>query len=418
MNYKNYSDISFIEKGINELAKLTEPNRPYTRLVFSNEFYQAREWLHKEYLSLGLSISTDEAGNLIGLLESKLNTDRVVIIGSHIDTVTAGGRYDGIAGVVSALNVIKYIIEKNIELPFNLAVYDYLGEELNSWGVSCIGARGIGGFLNKDILNRVDTCGRVLSQEIDKIGGNSNLLSAPLSKIKNIVACLELHIEQGKVLEKNNLEIGIVRSIPNISRHNVIIKGQAGHSGTVLMNERVDALVVASELIIYVNSIALEISMESNSHFVATVGKINVYPNSATIIPGVIDLTIDLRSVSDIAREKFLDGIKNKLIFLEKKYECELHINDLAFAPYVEMDKNINSLFKKSCNYFNLSSKLMDSGAGHDTAHLARVAPASMIFIPCKGGLSHCPEELAKLDDIAKGTAVITKLVLGLAKIN
>ena len=418
MDYKNYSDSSFIEKGINELAKLTEPNRPYTRLVFSNEFYQAREWLHKEYLSLGLSISTDEAGNLIGLLESKLNTDNVVIIGSHLDTVPAGGRYDGIAGVVSALNVIKYIIEKNIELPFNLAVYDYLGEELNSWGVSCIGARGIGGFLNKDILNRVDSYGRVLSQEIDKIGGNSNLLSAPLSKIKNIVACLELHIEQGKVLEKNNLEIGIVRSIPNISRHNVIIKGQAGHSGTVLMNERVDALVVASELIIYVNSIALEISMESNSHFVATVGKINVYPNSATIIPGVIDLTIDLRSVSDIAREKFLDGIKNKLIFLEKKYECELHINDLAFAPYVEMDKNINLLFKKSCNYFNLSSKLMDSGAGHDTAHLARVAPASMIFIPCKGGLSHCPEELAKLDDIAKGTAVITKLVLGLAKIN
>lgn len=418
MDYKNYSDISFIEKAINELAKLTEPNRPYTRLVFSNEFYQAREWLHKEYLSLGLSISTDEAGNLIGLLESKLNTDSVVIIGSHLDTVPAGGRYDGIAGVVSALNVIKYIIEKNIELPFNLAVYDYLGEELNSWGVSCIGARGIGGFLNKDILNRVDSCGRVLSQEIDKIGGNSNLLSAPLSKIKNIVACLELHIEQGKVLEKNNLEIGIVRSIPNISRHNLIIKGQAGHSGTVLMNERVDALVVASELIIYVNSIALEISMESNSHFVATVGKINVYPNSATIIPGVIDLTIDLRSVSDIAREKFLDGIKNKLIFLEKKYECELHINDLAFAPYVEMDKNINLLFKKSCNDFNLSSKLMDSGAGHDTAHLARVAPASMIFVPCKGGLSHCPEELAKLDDIAKGTAVITKLVLGLAKIN
>jgi N-carbamoyl-L-amino-acid hydrolase len=418
MDYKNYSDSSFIEKGINELAKLTEPNRPYTRLVFSNEFYQAREWLHKEYLSLGLSISTDEAGNLIGLLESKLNTDNVVIIGSHLDTVPAGGRYDGIAGVVSALNVIKYIIEKNIELPFNLAVYDYLGEELNSWGVSCIGARGIGGFLNKDILNRVDSYGRVLSQEIDKIGGNSNLLSGPLPKIKNIVACLELHIEQGKVLEKNNLEIGIVRSIPNISRHNVIIKGQAGHSGTVLMNERVDALVVASELIIYVNSIALEISMESNSHFVATVGKINVYPNSATIIPGVIDLTIDLRSVSDIAREKFLDGIKNKLIFLEKKYECELHINDLAFAPYVEMDKNINLLFKKSCNYFNLSSKLMDSGAGHDTAHLARVAPASMIFVPCKGGLSHCPEELAKLDDIAKGTAVITKLVLGLAKIN
>ena len=194
MDYKNYSDSSFIEKGINELAKLTEPNRPYTRLVFSNEFYQAREWLHKEYLSLGLSISTDEAGNLIGLLESKLNTDNVVIIGSHLDTVPAGGRYDGIAGVVSALNVIKYIIEKNIELPFNLAVYDYLGEELNSWGVSCIGARGIGGFLNKDILNRVDSYGRVLSQEIDKIGGNSNLLSAPLSKIKNIVACLELHI--------------------------------------------------------------------------------------------------------------------------------------------------------------------------------------------------------------------------------
>jgi len=414
MDFNNFSNVSFIEKGINDLEKITEHDRPYTRLVFSKEFYQARDWLGEQFNLLDLAISKDEAGNLIGLYKSKVKTDKVVIIGSHIDTVPSGGRFDGIAGVVSALNVIKYIKEHDIDLPFNLAVYDYLGEELNDWGISCIGSRGIAGVLNEDILSRTDSSGRVLSQEIDKIGGNSKLLNGPLPIIKNIIACLELHIEQGKVLENNKIDIGIVRSIPSISRYTVNISGQAGHSGTILMNQRADALIVASEIIIFVNKLALKLSRKSNQHFVATIGKINVYPNSAAIIPGLVELTIDLRAVSKNSRNEFINTLEKKITSINEASECKATVKDIAYAPYVEMNKDLNVLFKNSSDYFGLSSNIMDSGAGHDTAQLARVVPASMIFISCKDGLSHCPEEFAKITDIAKGTAVLIKMILNL----
>ena len=417
MDYKNFSDISFIEKGINDLEKLTEQNKPYTRLVFSKEFYAGRDWLTKQFELLELETSVDEAGNLVGLLKSNIKTNELVIIGSHIDTVPSGGRYDGIAGIISALNVIKYIRENKIDLPYNIAIYDYLGEELNDWGISCLGSRGIAGLLNEDVFARTDIMGRVLGEEINKVGGQSKLLKSPLPIVKDIIACLELHIEQGKVLENDEIEIGVVRSIPSISRHLVSISGQAGHSGTVLMNQRSDSLVVASKLIIFINEVALKLSQESNQHFVATVGKINVHPNSAAIIPGFVDLTIDLRAVSNSSRNEFLEAIKNKIISLNEMNEHEVLITDLAFAPYIEMDKKLISSFLKSCDYFGFSKKIMDSGAGHDTAQLARVVPSAMIFIPCENGLSHCPEEFAKLSDIAKGTAVLVKLILDLAKL-
>ena len=417
MDYKKFSDISFIEKGINDLQKITEQNRPYTRLVFSKEFNGGRVWLTKQYKLLELETSVDEAGNLVGLLKSNIKTNELVIIGSHIDTVPAGGRYDGIAGVIAALNVIKYIKDNKIDLPFNIAVYDYLGEELNDWGISCLGSRGIAGLLTEDIFLRTDTMGRVLGKEIDKIGGQTKCLKAPLPIVKDIIACLELHIEQGKILENDEIEIGIVRSIPSISRHLVSVTGQAGHSGTVLMNQRADALVVASQLIIFINEVALKLSQESNQHFVATVGKINVHPNSAAIIPGFVDLTIDLRTVSNNSRDQFLKTIKDKIKSLNEKNEYKVSITDLAFAPYIEMNKELISSFIKSCDYFGFSKKIMDSGAGHDTAQLARVVPSSMIFIPCENGFSHCPEEFAKLSDIAKGTAVLVKLILDLAEL-
>ena len=416
MEFDIKSNISFIQKRINELEKITEQEQPFTRLVFSKEFYDGRSWLNKQYKSLNLSISTDEAGNLIGLLKADSKTDKVVLIGSHIDTVPSGGRYDGIAGVVSALCVMNHVIKNNINLPFNLAIYDYLGEELNDWGTSCIGSRGIAGALHEEILSRKNTAGLVLKEEIDKIGGNSKLLNKPLQIVENILACLELHIEQGKILEDRNIDIGVVRSIPSISRFSVTVNGQAGHSGTNLMNQRSDALVTASEIISFVNKSALKLSQKSNQHFVATIGKINVHPNSAAIIPGLVEMTIDLRATSQNSRQEFLNILKKKISLLNDTSSCKINIEDIAFAPFVEMDKDLIHLFKNCANSLGLSSNIMDSGAGHDTAQLSRVVPAGMIFIPCKNGLSHCPEEYAEVSDISKGTAVLWKMVKNLAE--
>ena len=406
---------SYIENKINDLEKLTDEDRPYTRLVFSKKFYEARSWLSEQFNLLGLSITTDEAGNLIGLLKSKKDTNKVVIVGSHIDTVPSGGRYDGTAGVISGLCLIKHIKENNIELPFNLAIYDYLGEELNEWGTSCIGSRGIAGALNEDILSRQNSSGQILKEEINKIGGNAKLLNKPLPVIKNILACLELHIEQGKILEDRKIDIGIVKSIPSISRFKVTVTGQAGHSGTILMNQRADALVTASEIITFVNKLALKISKNSNQHFVSTIGKIDVHPNSAAIIPGLVEMTIDLRATSQNSRQEFINTLEQKILSINENNDCKIKMKDIAFAPFVEMDKELIALFKKSSDSLGFSSNIMNSGAGHDTAQLSRVAPAAMIFIPCKDGLSHCPEEYAEVSDIAKGTEVLYNMIENLA---
>ncbi len=418
MDFNAEANISFIKKKINELEKMTDPDNPYTRIVFSDKFYEARSWLKNEYYKLGLIVSTDDAGNLIGLLKSKTDTDKVVIIGSHIDTVPSGGRFDGIAGVVAALCVVKHINDNDINLPFNLAVYDYLGEELNDWSISCIGTRGMIGALNEDILSRSNSSGNILKDEIDKIGGNSKSLAKPFSMIENIVACLELHIEQGKVLEKKKINIGVVRSIPCISRFSVEINGQAGHSGTILMDQRNDALVSASEIITFVNKLALRLSKESNQHFVSTIGKINVHPNAAAVIPGKVEMTIDLRASSKSSREQYLKELEKQINTMNQSGPCKIEMKNIAYAPYVEMDKELVKLFKESSDDYGFSNIIMDSGAGHDTAHLSRVAPASMIFVPCKEGLSHCPEEFAEISDISKGTAVLFKTVEKLANLN
>ena len=418
MDFSAQSNISFIKQKIDELEKMTDEDNPYTRIVFSKKFYEARSWLKNEYQKLGLLVSTDDAGNLIGFLNSKIDTDKVVIIGSHIDTVPSGGRFDGIAGVVAALCVVKHIKENEINLPFNLAVYDYLGEELNDWSISCIGTRGMIGALNEDILSRSNSSGNILKDEIDKIGGNSKSLTKPFSMIKNIIACLELHIEQGKVLEEKKIDIGIVRSIPSISRFSVEVNGQAGHSGTILMDQRADALVTSSEIIAFVNKIALRLSKESNQHFVSTIGKINVHPNAAAIIPGKVEMTIDLRASSKSSREQYIKELKKQIKTMNQSGPCEIEMKNIAFAPYVEMDKELVKLFKVSSDEYGFSNIIMDSGAGHDTAHLSRVAPASMIFVPCKEGLSHCPEEYADTSDISKGTAVLFKMVEKLARSN
>ena len=165
---------SYIERCVNELAEITEQDSPYTRLVFSQEFDKAREWLRFEFEKLDLTGRTDNAGNLIGSYRSGELTDKKVMIGSHLDTVKSGGRFDGVAGIVASLAILKEFRENNVQFPFDIELYDYLGEELNDWNTSCLGTRAMTGLLDDEILRRTDGAGRVLKNEIDRVGGNSD----------------------------------------------------------------------------------------------------------------------------------------------------------------------------------------------------------------------------------------------------
>ena len=405
---------SYIERCVNELAEITEQDSPYTRLVFSQEFDKAREWLRFEFEKLDLTVRTDNAGNLIGSYKSGELTDKKVMIGSHLDTVKSGGKFDGVAGIVASLAILKEFRENNVQLPFDIELYDYLGEELNDWNISCLGTRAMTGLLDDEILRRTDGAGRVLKNEIDRVGGNSDKLAEMFECFANVIACFELHIEQGRVLERTEKDIGIVKSIPSISRHSIQINGRAGHSGTTLMNERKDALVGASQLITFINNEATKISGEANRHFVATIGKIDNYPNAATIIPSKVEMLLDLRVVEANQREEFLNRLRVEVEAVSLSKEISVKFCDVAYSPFVELNQDLNSLIEKSIRAEGHSYVYMDSGAGHDTAHLARVAPASMIFIACKDGLSHCPEEFALIEDIQKGAEVISRSILGL----
>ncbi len=410
----NFVDLKFIEKCVSQFANCTEKDRPFTRLVFSEEFIQGRALLTQKFKELNLITKVDDAGNLVGTYKSSANASNKILIGSHIDTVAYGGKYDGIAGVISGLAIIKSLLDNDIELPFDIEVYDYLGEELNDWNMSCIGSRGICGALSERMLNSKNSKGTMLKDEINRIGGNTKNIYKLSSQFENVIASFELHIEQGTILENKGIDIGVVESMPNISRHKIIIKGQAGHSGTTLMGNRKDALVVASKLIIFINNLAKEISQKDNRHFVATVGKIEVSPNYVTIIPSDVEFIIDLRVVNETSRDLFIDQLNKEIIRLKNLENLKINFQDLMNSPYIEMNKSLNESLKKSANDLNFTFMMMDSGAGHDTAHLAKVSRASIIFIPCQKGLSHCPEEFTKSINIKKGTEVILKSILDL----
>ena len=415
--FYQYSDPDRIKGAVDALSAMTEHDRPFTRLVFSDEYKAARAWLQLQFEEIGLECRTDAGGNLIGTRKaaSSGESPRKVIIGSHIDTVAAGGRFDGIAGVIAGLETIHYLSRKNINLPFEIEIVDFLGEELNIWGTSCLGSRHMAGLLTDELLARSDQDGRRLSDELRNVGGTGVAATAPRQDADSIIACLELHIEQSSRLEREGIDIGVVTDIPGISRYAIMVTGSAGHSGTTRMQERKDALVTASHIVTTIRDFALEISSQDNRHFVATIGRIEVYPNGAAIIPGQVSMILDLRASNAKSRDKFLNRLQLAFAEISSRETCEIGMDPISAASVALMDDTLRTHLANSSEELGLSHISIASGAGHDMAHMSRIAPAAMVFIPCKDGLSHCPDEFATPEAIARGSAVLTHTVLKLA---
>lgn len=416
-HFHHYSDLGRIETRIDNLASMTEPGRPFTRLVFSQEYKQARTWLRSKFEAAGLECQIDAGGNLIGTRKAagKEATSQKIIIGSHIDTVPAGGRFDGVAGVIGGLETIHFLNKHNIELPIEIEIVDFLGEELNVWGTSCLGSRHMAGLLTADTLSRTDQDGRQLASEIVKSGGSGKLAVAPRQDAESIIACLELHIEQADRLESGQIDIGVVTDIPSISRYSIIVTGAVGHSGTTLMQGRKDALVTASIIITKIRDLALDISEQDNGHFVATVGRIEVSPNGAAVVPGEVDMVLDLRASHQNSRDIFVNRLQSAIAQINRHELCAVEMELISAAKVAPMNETLRGHLARSADELELSHINISSGAGHDMAHMSRIAPAAMIFIPCQNGLSHCPEEFTTTEAIAKGSAVLTRTVLTLA---
>ena len=400
---------SRIEADIDALADITEPGRPWTRRAFTPIFLEGRKWLEKAMQDAGAVTEIDAAGNLIGTIPGKRPELGTIMLGSHSDTVPAGGRFDGIAGVIVALEVARALRDQAIVLDHTLEVIDFLAEEVSIFGVSCIGSRGMSGTRPSDWLAR-ESGGTTLEQAIVDVGGN---LIHPTQR-DDIKAFLELHIEQGPVLQNEKLDIGVVTAIAGITRLEIIVEGRADHAGTTPMNARQDALTTAAWIALGVEELGKALA-SGDAHFAATVGEFEMTPNAANVVPARVRMLIDARAELRDDMDRFVDELANGVAAISEKTGVSVSVPRIVSDnPPTPCDADLLNVLDAACENSGARHRRMASGAGHDTAWMARITKAAMIFVPCIDGRSHSPDEFASTDDIALGAAVLLDAIKAL----
>jgi N-carbamoyl-L-amino-acid hydrolase len=395
------------------LAAITEPDKPFTRRSFTPMFLKGRDWLKARFEAAGLETRIDAAGNLIGRRAGRKPGAGSIVIGSHSDTVPSGGRFDGTAGVLVGLEVARTLEEAGHDLDHDLEIIDCLAEEVSAFGISCVGSRAIAGSLTETMLAYEGPGGERLANAIMRMGGDPARLSE--AKRSDIAAFLELHIEQGPVLEAEHIDLGIVETIAGITRLELTISGRADHAGTTPLELRSDALIAAARAILGIHELAREISQSGKGYFVATTGEIRAEPNAANVVPDRVRLVIDARAERRTTMQHFIARIEREMPSLIAASGAELSaIATLSDALPANGDSGLCVALMDAADRLGLTHRRMTSGAGHDAVHFSRIAPAAMVFTPCRGGRSHCPEEWVEPGEIAAGAATILHAVLAI----
>jgi N-carbamoyl-L-amino-acid hydrolase len=392
------------------LADITDPARPYTRRSFTALFLEGRAFLAKAFADAGLATRIDTSGNLIGRIEGTEPALGVIAIGSHSDTVPAGGRFDGIAGVATGLEIVRALRDAGLHPRHTIEIIDFLAEEPSEYGLSCVGSRGMTGSLDGKMLDLTEPGGEKLRDALRRVGGDPDRLD--LARRDDIRAFLELHIEQGIVLESQSLDVGVVTSIVGIRRIEIIFQGEADHAGTTPMALRRDALVAAANTVVSVRRAAEQLAAEGADYFVATVGILNVDPSASNIVPGRCRLIVDARTTNPALTERFMAVIdRESSANAEAARVARASFTILSDGPPVACDDNLRFALRQGARDIGLSETDLPSGAGHDAAFMSRIAPSAMVFVPCRAGKSHAPEEWADREAIAAGAAVIYQAV-------
>ncbi len=394
------------------LAEITEPERPFMRRSFSPLFLEGRAWLARAFEAAGLACRLDAAGNLIGRREGLERHRKAIVLGSHSDTVPDGGRFDGIAGVLAGLEALRVLADSGERLRHPVELVDFLAEEPSEFGLSCIGSRGMAGRLEAAHLAAQDPAGERLDHAIDRIGGHSSALATALRD--DVAAFFELHIEQGVVLEQDGIAIGLVDAIVGITRTEIVFTGRADHAGTTPMDRRQDAAVAAAAVIGFVSACARRWSDDpARGYIAATVGVVEIRPNASNVVPKTARLVVDLRVSHRATADAFMAALRDAAGEAAAAARVAVsRFEILSDTQPVPCDPHLQALLGEAASALDLPARRLVSGAGHDTALMAAIAPAAMIFIPCRDGRSHAPEEWAEPDAIARGASVLAHAVL------
>ncbi|WP_080058778.1 M20 family metallo-hydrolase [Spirosoma aerolatum] len=398
-----------IESRIAELAKFGRDSlgRGY-RVAYTKGDVEGRNWFIGLMKQAGLNPTIDAAGNIIGKRAGKNATLKPLAFGSHIDMVPDGGNYDGCLGSIGALEVIDVLNEHKLVTEHPLEVIIFANEEGGT-----IGSMAMAGHLTAKGLQAVTQSGLTVANGIKAIGGNPDHIQEVARKKGDLSAFLELHIEQGGILEKETIQIGVVEGIVGIEHWEVTVEGFANHAGTTPMNMRKDALLAASRFIVAVN----EVVTSYEGRQVGTVGKIAAQPGAYNVIPGKVVLGLELRDLDYDKIWKLFRDIDKKASAIAMATGTKISFTHQPNpAKPALTEKTIQDKIVASAKSLGLTYKYLPSGAGHDSQEIALIAPVGMIFVPSVNGISHSPKEFTKAVDMTNGVNVLLQTILAIDK--
>jgi len=381
------------------------PQGGASRVAYSDADKQGREYVLGLLRDAKLEVAIDAAGNLIGRRAGIAGNLKPMLIGSHIDTVPEGGNYDGVVGSMGAIEVAQTLAENNVKTLHPLEVVIFQNEE-----GGLIGSRAIDGELTEKELDLVSRSGKTIRDGIKFIGGDIAKLSEVRRQKGDIAAYLELHIEQGGILDTEKINIGVVEGIVGINWWDVTIEGFANHAGTTAMNNRQDALLAAAKFIEAVNRVVTSVPGRQ----VGTVGRINALPGAPNVIPGKVVLSLELRDLDAAKINMLFEKIQAEAQKIAADSKTKFDFKEINVNIPAPTDPQIRSMIAVAARELGLTTKQMPSGAGHDAQDMARLGPVGMIFVPSVGGISHSPREFSRPEDIANGANVLLHTLLRL----
>ena len=374
-----------------------------SRVSFSEADVAGRGYIQQLMRSAGLNVRIDAAGNAIGRRAGRENDLPPILFGSHIDSVAGGGNYDGDVGVIGAIEAIELLNEHGIETRHPLEVVSFTDEE-----GGLVGSRAMIGTSADETLKSVSHSGLALQDGIRKVGGDPGRLDLAARKSGDVAAYIELHIEQGAILDEEDIDIGVVEGIVGIRWWDITVEGVANHAGTTPMNRRRDALLSAAELTIATNRIANEL----DGRQVATVGRIEAFPGASNVVPGKVTMSLEIRDLDAEKMQQVFDLVKSEAARIAEEKSTPIRFTERVTLTPTPTDPLMRDIIAAAASELGFSSLRMPSGAGHDAQHIAQIAPTGMIFVPSVGGISHSPKEFTSARDMVNGASVLLRTIL------
>lgn len=393
-----------------ELAAISETPDALTRVYLSPQHLEANQRAARWMTQAGMTVWQDSVGNICGRYEGEQEGAPAILLGSHLDTVRNAGRYDGMLGVLAAIEVVHGLHQQGRRLKQAIEIVGFCDEEGTRFGITLLGSRGITGTWPESWLAQTDADGVSVAQAMVLAGLDPARIHLAARRPEEIAAYLELHIEQGPCLEQEGLALGVVEAINGARRLNCRFTGEAGHAGTVPMSHRKDALAAAAEWIVRVETL----TREQGGNRVATVGTLRCAPGAVNVIPGDVTLTLDIRGPHDQPLDALLDTLLKEAQAIASRRQLRFSAEEFYRIAATACDSGLQQVLSEAVQAVQGRSLTLPSGAGHDAIAMAERWPSAMLFVRCKGGISHHPAESVTADDVALAIAAYSRAVSAL----